>query len=80
MVQADFFDPGWDMNWWGDIYFQNVRHRKITVDRDVPVHRGRIRRLDEVAAILKTADDNAELLCERAIAAGFYPTGCPVPL
>jgi len=47
LVQGDLFDVSWEVYWWGSSYADNVRHRNLQVDRDVPVH-GRISPFAEV--------------------------------
>ena len=38
LVQADLYDAGWQQHPWGENVLANVERRKLTVDRDVPVH------------------------------------------
>jgi hypothetical protein len=38
LVQADLYDSTWQRHSWGENVLDNVRRRKLTVDRDVPVH------------------------------------------
>ena len=47
LIQGDFYDASWEIYWWQDTYMDNVRHRNLQVDRDVPVH-GRVLPLPEV--------------------------------
>ena len=77
LVQGDLFDVNWEIYWWGSSYMDNVRYRKIQVDRDVPVH-GRILPLAEVQQHIERQIGNAEKLCADVEAAGLSMRGCPV--
>ena len=77
LVQGDLFDVSWEVYWWGSSYMDNVRHRNLQVDRDVPVH-GRILPLADVQAQIATQIKNAQALCASVEAAGLSMRGCPV--
>jgi hypothetical protein len=55
----------------------NVRHRNLQVDRDVPVH-GRILPLAEVQESIEKQIKNAQALCASVDAAALSMAGCPV--
>jgi len=38
LVQADLYDSSWDQHLWGENVLWNIDHRKLKVDKDVPVH------------------------------------------
>ena len=38
LVQADLYDNTWERHMWGQNVLDNIERRKLTVDRDVPVH------------------------------------------
>jgi hypothetical protein len=38
LVQADLYDSTWQQHLWGANTLWNIEHRKLTVDKDVPVH------------------------------------------
>jgi len=38
LVQADLYDSTWTQHPWADNFKWNVEHRKLIVDKDVPVH------------------------------------------
>ena len=38
LIQADLYDNTWDRHLWGQNVLDNIARRKLTVDRDVPVH------------------------------------------
>jgi glyoxylase-like metal-dependent hydrolase (beta-lactamase superfamily II) len=77
LVQADLFDASWEVYWWGSSYMDNVRHRNLTVERDVPVH-GRVLPLAEVQASIEKQIRNAQALCATVEAANLSMPGCPV--
>ena len=41
LIQGDLFDLNWEVYFWGNTYEDNVAHRKLDVERDVPIH-GRV--------------------------------------
>jgi hypothetical protein len=75
LIQGDFYDASWEIYWWQDTYMDNVRYRKLQVERDVPIH-GRVSSLQEVLDGIRRQTKAAEDLCARA-AESFTP-GCPV--
>jgi glyoxylase-like metal-dependent hydrolase (beta-lactamase superfamily II) len=77
LVQGDLFDVSWEVYWWGSSYMDNVRYRKLQVDRDVPVH-GRILPLADVEAGIAVQIKNAQALCASVAAAALSMRGCPV--
>jgi glyoxylase-like metal-dependent hydrolase (beta-lactamase superfamily II) len=77
LAQGDLFDVGWEGYWWNTTYMDNVRYRKIQVDRDVPVH-GRVLPLAEVQQQIAQQIKNAKALCATAEAADLPMRGCPV--
>jgi hypothetical protein len=38
LVQADLYDSTWQQHLWGENTLWNIEHRKLKVDKDVPVH------------------------------------------
>ena len=38
LVQADLYDASWQQHLWGENVLWNIEHRKLKVDKDVPVH------------------------------------------
>ena len=77
LVQGDLFDVSWEVYWWGSSYMDNVRHRNIQVDRDVPVH-GRVLPIAEVQQGIERQIKNAQDLCASVASAGLGMKGCPV--
>jgi glyoxylase-like metal-dependent hydrolase (beta-lactamase superfamily II) len=77
LVQGDFFDVSWEIYWWQDTYMDNVRHRNLQVERDVPIH-GRVLPLQEVLDGIRRQTKAAQDLCAKAAASQSFPPGCPV--
>jgi glyoxylase-like metal-dependent hydrolase (beta-lactamase superfamily II) len=77
LVQGDLFDASWEVYWWGSSYMDNLRHRNIQVDRDVPVH-GRVLPIAEVQQGIERQIKNAQNLCASVASAGLGMKGCPV--
>jgi glyoxylase-like metal-dependent hydrolase (beta-lactamase superfamily II) len=77
LSQGDLFDVNWEAYWWGSSYMDNVRYRKIEVERDVPVH-GRVLPLAEVQQHIARQIKNAEAFCASVEAADLPMRGCPV--
>jgi glyoxylase-like metal-dependent hydrolase (beta-lactamase superfamily II) len=77
LVQGDLFDVSWEVYWWGSSYMDNVRHRKLDVERDVPVH-GRIAPLSYVQQSIERQIESAQQLCASVAAAELSLPGCPV--
>jgi glyoxylase-like metal-dependent hydrolase (beta-lactamase superfamily II) len=79
LVEGDLFDVNWEGYWWGSSYEDNIRHRNLQVDRDVPVH-GRVLPFAEVQQHIARQIKNAQALCAAAEAADLSMRGCPVKL
>ena len=79
LVEGDLFDVNWEGYWWGTSYEDNIRHRKLQVDRDVPVH-GQVLPFGEVQQHIARQIKNAEALCAAAEAADLPMRGCPLKL
>jgi glyoxylase-like metal-dependent hydrolase (beta-lactamase superfamily II) len=77
LSQGDLFDVGWGAYWWGTSYIDNVRYRKIEVERDVPVH-GRVLPFAEVQQLIARQIKNAQDFCAEVEAARLTMRGCPV--
>lgn len=77
LAQGDLFDVGWVAYWWGTSYIDNVRYRKIEVERDVPVH-GRVLPFAEVQQLIEKQIKNAQDFCAEVAAARLSIRGCPV--
>ena len=77
LVQGDLFDISWEIYWWGSTYMDNVRHRNLQVERDVPVH-GRIAPLSEVQQGIERQIKAAQDLCASVVSSGVNLRGCPV--
>jgi len=77
IVEGDFFDVGWELYWWQNMYVDNIAYRHLQVDTDVPVH-GRVLPMPDVLKDIERQTKAADELCRRVAAAGVFPPGCPV--
>lgn len=77
LLQGDLFDVNWEVYFWGTTYADNVAHRKLNVERDVPIH-GRVLPIAEVRTKLAEQTQNAERICARVESAGLSMPGCPL--
>jgi glyoxylase-like metal-dependent hydrolase (beta-lactamase superfamily II) len=77
LIQGDLFDMNWEVYFWGNTYEDNVAHRNLTVERDVPIH-GRVLPYADVLAKLREQRANASALCGRVQAANLSMPGCPL--
>jgi glyoxylase-like metal-dependent hydrolase (beta-lactamase superfamily II) len=77
LIQGDLFDLNWQVYFWGDTYEDNIAHRDIVVERDVPIH-GRVLPIAEVRSHLAEQKANARTLCSQVDAAGLSMPGCPL--
>lgn len=77
LIQGDLFDQSWQVYFWGDTYEDNIAHRNIVVERDVPVH-GRVLPIAEVRRSLAEQQNNARALCDQVEAARLSMPGCPL--
>lgn len=77
LIQADMFDTGWDIMWWGNNYTDNVRYRNLDVEFDVPVH-GVVLPYQELIRQTEQQVRNAQAFCTRVEDAGLSMQGCPV--
>jgi ribonuclease BN (tRNA processing enzyme) len=77
LIQGDFYDASWEIYWWQETYMDNIRYRKVEVERDVPIH-GRVSPLQDVLDGIRRQTRAAQDLCARAAAGQSFPPGCPV--
>jgi glyoxylase-like metal-dependent hydrolase (beta-lactamase superfamily II) len=77
LVEGDFFDVGWELYWWQNMYADNIAYRHLQVDTDVPVH-GRVLPLADVLKDIDRQTKAAADLCAQTAAAGVFTPGCPV--
>lgn len=77
LSQGDLVDEGWDIVWWGNSYPDTVKHWKLDVARDLPVH-GNLNTYDRAIELLRQQTANAQKLCAQVEAAQLSMQGCPV--
>jgi hypothetical protein len=77
IAEGDLVDEGWDIVWWGNSYPDTVKHWKLDVETDLPVH-GSMHSYKEVLQMLQKQTRNAQDLCASVEKAGLSMQGCPV--
>ncbi|MEQ1581455.1 MAG: MBL fold metallo-hydrolase, partial [Steroidobacteraceae bacterium] len=77
LAQGDLVDENWDIVWWGNSYPDTVKHWKLDVARDLPVH-GNLNTYDRALEHLRRQTANAQKLCAQVEAAQLNMQGCPV--
>jgi glyoxylase-like metal-dependent hydrolase (beta-lactamase superfamily II) len=75
LIQGDLFDYTWQNYPWGGVYEDNVRLRKLNVDRDVPIH-GKVMPWNEVLRSIEQKRETTGQVC-MGPEAPFLP-GCEV--
>ena len=53
LVQADLYDSTWQQHLWGENVLWNIEHRKLRVDKDVPIH-GQIETFAQMVKTIKS--------------------------
>jgi hypothetical protein len=53
LVQADLYDSTWQQHLWGENVLWNIEHRKLRVDKDVPIH-GQIEPFAQMVKTIKS--------------------------
>jgi glyoxylase-like metal-dependent hydrolase (beta-lactamase superfamily II) len=76
MIEADIATAAQDLQWWGDSWLDNIAHRKIQVERNVPVHMD-VMTYDEVLKMVNPGIERVKKWCEEHLAKGNYFPGCP---
>ena len=77
LLQGDLFDLNWQVYFWGDTYEDNIAHRGIEVERDVPVH-GQVLPIADVRRHLAEQKASARALCDQVASAELSMPGCPL--
>jgi hypothetical protein len=77
VAEGDLVDEGWDIVWWGNSYPDSVKHWKLAVEKDLPVH-GNIHTYAEVLELLRKQTKNAQDLCDHVEKSHLAMQGCPV--
>jgi glyoxylase-like metal-dependent hydrolase (beta-lactamase superfamily II) len=76
MIEGDIATAAEDLQWWGDSWLDNIAHRKIDVQRNVPVHMTPMTR-DEVIKMVNGGIERVKQFCADHLAKGDYFPGCP---
>ena len=76
MIDADLATAAEDLQWWGDSWLDNIAHRKIQVDKIVPVHMN-VMTYDETLKMVTPGIQRVKDWCAQHITRGNYFPGCP---
>jgi glyoxylase-like metal-dependent hydrolase (beta-lactamase superfamily II) len=76
MIDADLATAAEDLQWWGDSWLDNIAHRKIQVDKIVPVHMN-VMTYDETLKMVTPGIQRVKEWCAQHVARGNYFPGCP---
>jgi glyoxylase-like metal-dependent hydrolase (beta-lactamase superfamily II) len=75
-IEADVVTAAEDLQWWGDSWLDNIAHRKVDVERVVPVHMD-IMTFEEAARMVRPGIDRVKAYCQEMVAKGNWFPGCP---
>ena len=76
IIEADVATASEDLQWWGDSWLDNIAHRNLDVDINVPVHMTVMDR-DEVVEMVNPGIERVKQWCDEHVAAGDFFPGCP---
>ena len=76
MIEGDIATAAEDLQWWGDSWLDNISHRKIDVQVNVPVHMDVMTR-EQVIKMVTPGIQRVKEFCAQHLAKGNYFQGCP---
>jgi hypothetical protein len=76
MIEADIATAAEDLQWWGDSWLENIAHREIAVERNIPVHMAPMTH-EEVVKMVNPGIERVKKFCADHLAKGNYFPGCP---
>ncbi len=76
MIEGDIATAAEDLQWWGDSWLDNINHRKIDVQLNVPVHMDVMTR-EQVIKMVTPGIQRVKEFCAQHLAKGNYFQGCP---
>lgn len=77
IMEADFTDESYEMNWWAGALQANIEHYGLEPEIDIPVH-GSVGSIDEKLERTQEQVQAAQEFCAERAAGGEYVFGCPV--
>jgi glyoxylase-like metal-dependent hydrolase (beta-lactamase superfamily II) len=79
MVEGDVATAAEDLQWWGDSWLENIAHREIAVEKNVPVHMD-VMTTEQVIRMVNPGIERVKKFCADHLAKGNYFPGCPPAL
>ncbi len=76
-LEGDFTTFDWEFNWWGGAYMDTVDRYELDPAINIPVH-GQVTSFAEAIASIEAQVERARAFCNRSMASGNYPAGCPI--
>jgi glyoxylase-like metal-dependent hydrolase (beta-lactamase superfamily II) len=75
-IEADVLTAAEELQWWGDSFLANLAHRKLDVEKVVPVHMD-IMTYEEAVRMVRPGIQRVKDYCAEMIAKGNWFPGCP---
>jgi glyoxylase-like metal-dependent hydrolase (beta-lactamase superfamily II) len=75
-IEADVLTAAEELQWWGDSWLENIAHRKIDVEKIVPVHMD-IMTFEQGVRMLRPGIERAKQFCQEMVQKGNWFPGCP---
>lgn len=75
-IEADVLTAAEELQWWGDSFLDNIAHRKIDVEKIVPVHMD-IMTFEQGVRMLRPGIERVKQYCQEMVQKGNWFPGCP---
>ena len=75
-IEADVLTAAEELQWWGDSFLDNIKYRKLEVEKILPVHMD-IMTFEQGMRMLRPGIDRVKEFCAQHLAKGNYFPGCP---
>ena len=75
-MEADVLTAAEELQWWGDSFLDNINHRKLDVDKILPVHMD-IMTFEEGIRMLRPGIERVKRYCQEQVQKGNWFPGCP---
>ncbi|MEQ1575421.1 MAG: MBL fold metallo-hydrolase [Vicinamibacterales bacterium] len=79
MIEGDVATAAEDLQWWGNSWLENIAHREIAVEKNVPVHMD-VMTTEQVIRMVNPGIQRVKEFCAQHLAKGNYFPGCPPQL
>jgi len=75
-IEADVLTAAEELQWWGDSFLDNIAHRKLDVQKILPVHMD-IMTFEEGIRMLRPGIERVKQYCQEMLQKGNWFPGCP---